>query len=100
VDRRPLPETEIAAGLQRLSPDWHVEGVTLQRRVEFSSFLTAVEFVQQMAPEAERLAHHPDLFLSWRNVELTLSTHSENALTGLDFELATALDRIIRDLTT
>jgi 4a-hydroxytetrahydrobiopterin dehydratase len=100
VEQRPLSQADVATAFERLAPGWLIEGQTLQRRVEFSSFLTAVEFIDRMAPEAERLGHHPDLRLSWRFVELSLTTHSADALTALDFQLAAVLDRIIRDLTS
>jgi len=52
-----------------------------------------------MAPVAERLDHHPDLRLSWRTVELSLSTHSAGGLTELDLALARELDAIIDRLS-
>ena len=56
--------------------------------MKFPTFLAAVQFVSEMAPAAERLDHHPDITLSWRNVGIALSTHSAGGLTALDFELA------------
>ena len=32
--------------------------------------------------------HHPDLAISWSQVEVAISTHSEGGLTENDFELA------------
>ena len=54
-----------------------------------------MRFITELAPVAERLDHHPDLRLSWRTVELSLSTHSAGGLTALDLELASELDTII-----
>lgn len=95
MSRTLLNEDEARDGLRGLAPGWSVAGDALVRTVEFSSFLTAVRFITELAPVAERLDHHPDLRLSWRTVELSLSTHSAGGLTRLDLELGRELDSII-----
>jgi 4a-hydroxytetrahydrobiopterin dehydratase len=95
MSRALLTEEELRDGQRGLAPGWSVAGNALVRTVEFDSFLTAVRFITELAPVAERLDHHPDLRLSWRTVELSLSTHSAGGLTRLDLELARELDSII-----
>jgi 4a-hydroxytetrahydrobiopterin dehydratase len=95
VSRTLLTADQVQDGLRGLDPGWSVAGNALIRTVGFDSFLTAVRFIGELAPVAERLDHHPDLRLSWRTVELSLSTHSAGGLTGLDLELARELDVII-----
>ena len=99
MSRTLLTADEVQDGLRGLAPGWSVAGTALVRTVEFDSFLTAVRFIGELAPVAERLDHHPDLRLSWRTVELSLSTHSEDGLTRLDLELAGELDAIIDHLS-
>src|SRR4051812_30233681 len=99
MSRKLLTAEELEEGLPGLASGWSVAGNTLVRTVEFDSFLTAVRFIDELAPVAERLDHHPDLRLSWRTVELSLSTHSEGGLTRLDLELARELDAIIDRLS-
>ena len=99
MSRTLLSATEVTDGLRRLAGSWSVAGNTLVRTVEFDSFLTAVRFIGELAPVAERLDHHPDLRLSWRTVELSLSTHSAGGLTALDFALAGELDAIVERLS-
>lgn len=94
MSRTLLNDEELRDGLRGLAPGWSVAEKALVRTIEFSSFLTAVRFITELAPVAERLDHHPDLRLSWRTVELSLSTHSEGGLTALDLELAHELDAI------
>ncbi len=95
MSRRLLSVDEVQEGLRGLAAGWSAVGNALVRTVEFDSFLTAVRFVGELAPVAERLDHHPDLRLSWRTVEISLSTHSEGGLTGLDLQLARELDTLI-----
>jgi 4a-hydroxytetrahydrobiopterin dehydratase len=99
MSRTLLSADEVADRLPELSDRWAVDGKALVRTVEFDSFLTAVRFIGELAPVAERMDHHPDLRLSWRTVELSLSTHSAGGLTALDFELARELDGIVDRLS-
>jgi 4a-hydroxytetrahydrobiopterin dehydratase len=99
MGRTLLSAEELQNGMPGLASGWSVAGNTLVRTVEFGSFLTAVRFITELAPVAERLDHHPDLRLSWRTVELSLSTHSAGGLTALDLELARELDAIIDRLS-
>ena len=99
MSRTLLSAEQVQDGLRELAPGWSVDADALLRTVEFSSFLTAVRFITELAPVAERLDHHPDLRLSWRTVELSLSTHSAGGLTALDLELARELDAIIDQLS-
>ena len=43
-------------------------------------------------PIAESANHHPDIAISWKTVEVTLTTHSEGGVTDKDFALAEAID--------
>ncbi|HEX8080466.1 MAG TPA: 4a-hydroxytetrahydrobiopterin dehydratase [Jatrophihabitans sp.] len=94
MSRTLLNDEELREGLRELDPAWSVAEKALVRTIEFDSFLTAVRFISELAPVAEQLDHHPDLRLSWRTVELSLSTHSAGGLTLLDLKLAHELDAI------
>jgi 4a-hydroxytetrahydrobiopterin dehydratase len=100
MDRTKLTPDELVIGVQSLSDGWSATTAELTRTVQFPSFLTAVEFISRMAPIAERLDHHPDLRLSWRTVELTLSTHSSGGVTAFDLALARELDGLIDEQET
>ena len=63
-----------------------VEGKKLTKSFKFN-------FVNKITPIAEAQQHHPDLFVSWGEVKVELSTHSAGGLTDADFELAKKIDR-------
>ncbi|GAB2623662.1 4a-hydroxytetrahydrobiopterin dehydratase [Streptomyces capparidis] len=92
-DPRPLTEAQLAELPGRL-PRWRREGDELRRTVEARDFPTAIAVVGEVAAEAERINHHPDIDIRWRTLRFALSTHSAGALTQLDVRLAETIDRI------
>jgi 4a-hydroxytetrahydrobiopterin dehydratase len=93
-----LPQERIEAALAGLNADWTGSTEKLSRSIEFADFLTAVEFVNHLAPRCEELDHHPDLALRWRWVNIELSTHSAGGVTDLDVELAGIVDEVAAQL--
>ena len=87
----PLTDNE-RAGLARRLPSWVIDGETLRKTFEFADFAEALGFVVRVGVAAEAANHHPDISISWSRVTLTLTTHSANALTGRDRDLAGQID--------
>lgn len=71
---------------------WQRVGDAIQRVFDRGDFVGAVEFVNAIVPMAEAANHHPDIAISWKDVTVTLSTHSEGGLTAKDFSLAREID--------
>jgi 4a-hydroxytetrahydrobiopterin dehydratase len=76
---------------------WDRHGDMLVRYWQFPSFRRAVEFVNQVAALAEKHDHHPDILLSYRQVQLQLSTHSDGGLTERDFAFASEINTLPAD---
>jgi 4a-hydroxytetrahydrobiopterin dehydratase len=98
--RTASPGLEIAAftamnDLSELGPGWRiVDGHHLEKTFEFPDFVTGLGFVNRVGALAEEANHHPDVYLAWGNVRLTIFTHTVNGLTQRDFALAAAIDRL------
>ncbi len=60
----------------------------LERRFRFETFMEAIAFVDRVAELAEAENHHPDIAVSYRDVTLRWRTHSAEAITDRDRELA------------
>ncbi|MEA2417891.1 MAG: 4a-hydroxytetrahydrobiopterin dehydratase [Thermoleophilaceae bacterium] len=73
---------------------WEREGEAIRQRFKFEDFQGSVDFVNRLTPEAEDMNHHPDLAISWNEVTVTISTHSEGGLTANDFELARRIEQV------
>jgi 4a-hydroxytetrahydrobiopterin dehydratase len=81
--------TELAA-----TPGWQVSDGQLTRTVTGKDFRDSLLFVNAVGFLAERAGHHPDIFISWNAVTLTLVTHSEGGLTDKDFALARQISQL------
>jgi 4a-hydroxytetrahydrobiopterin dehydratase len=88
-----LSETELHERLQR-HEGWRLENGKLHREFKFSSFVQAFGFISQVALEAEKMGHHPELFNVYNRVTIDLSTHDAGGVSDLDFNLAEAIDKL------
>lgn len=89
-----LTDTQIEQRLAAVA-QWRAEGAAIVRDVVFADFAEAIAFVNRVAEAAELANHHPDILVhAWNKVRLTLSTHSQGALTDADFQLAAQIDRL------
>lgn len=70
------------------TPGWDLADGQITRTVTRKDFRDALLFVNAVGYLAERASHHPDVFISWNKVTLTLVSHSAGGLTGKDFALA------------
>jgi 4a-hydroxytetrahydrobiopterin dehydratase len=81
--------------LGELGPGWQiVDDHHLEKTFEFPDFAAGLAFVNQVGALAEEANHHPDVYLAWGKVRLTIYTHTVNGLTGRDFALAGKIDRL------
>jgi 4a-hydroxytetrahydrobiopterin dehydratase len=83
-----LTQAEITKLAKQLPPSWSVVEKELQCDRKFPDFVTAMNFVNQIVAPAEAAAHHPDIYISYNKVKITLTTHDAGGLTQKDFDLA------------
>lgn len=90
----PLKGRELAE-LEKQVEGWTVvEEHHLRKTFKFPDFRRALEFVNRVGELAEQQGHHPDIFLAWGKVGITLWTHAVDGLTESDFILAAKIDRL------
>jgi 4a-hydroxytetrahydrobiopterin dehydratase len=74
--------------------EWREVDGALERTYELPSFAEAIAFVNRVAQLAEAENHHPDIAVAYRKVTLRWSTHSAEAITDRDRELAERSDAL------
>jgi Pterin-4a-carbinolamine dehydratase len=62
------------------------------------SVVQAFGFMTRVALLAEKMDHHPEWFNVYNKVQVTLSSHDVNGLSGRDVKLATFMDTAAKDL--
>ncbi|MES1210844.1 MAG: 4a-hydroxytetrahydrobiopterin dehydratase [Acidobacteriota bacterium] len=72
-----------------------VENKHLEKEYRFKDFVQALAFVNRLGEVAEAEGHHPDIFLTWGKVKVTLWTHSVGGLSKNDFVLAAKADGVL-----
>ena len=75
--------------------DWNmVNEHHLEKEYLFKDFRQALGFVNRLGAVAEHEGHHPDMFLTWGKVKVTLWTHAVGGLSENDFILAAKADAV------
>jgi 4a-hydroxytetrahydrobiopterin dehydratase len=88
-----MSEEEIGAALEG-AEGWTRDGQAITKDFDRGDFMGSVGLVNDIAPVAEEMGHHPDLAISWDTVTVTLTSHSEGGLTAADFDLADRIDAL------
>lgn len=74
---------------------WAVQNGTLTKTFGVRSFAHGVLFIGAIGQLAEAANHHPDINLhGYKNVTVSLSTHSEGGITEKDFALAAQIEAL------
>jgi len=80
---------------EELAGNWEViDEQRLEKSFKFKNFREALDFTVRIGELAESVGHHPDIFLAWGLVKLTVWTHKIQGLSEADFVLAAKADRL------
>ena len=90
----PLKGTQLADLQEKLKNDWKIINEHhLEKEYSFKNFKEALDFTVKVGELAENQDHHPDIFLTWGKVKVTIWTHKIDGLTESDFVFAAKTDR-------
>lgn len=85
-------EQQARERLASMLPAWRVENGQLCRDYATDGWRVSMLLANGIAHLAEIAWHHPDLHVAWGGVAVRLRTHSEEAITDKDFELAQMIE--------
>ena len=89
----PLKGEELSKLHRKLDQGWNViEEHHLEKSFTFNDFRQALDFTNEVGELAEVEGHHPDIYLAWGKVKITLWTHKIDGLTQSDFIFAAKVD--------
>src|SRR5580658_8405440 len=91
----PLAGHDLARLAQQVNAGWRVVNEHhLERDFKFQDFRQALQFTNRVGELAEAQNHHPNIYLAWGKVKLTLWTHKIDGLTESDFVFAAKVDQL------
>jgi 4a-hydroxytetrahydrobiopterin dehydratase len=73
---------------------WELKDGKIVKSFQFSSFINAIEFVNNVAKIAEKLDHHPIITINWKSVKLSLKSFDVDAITNRDINFAKEIEKI------
>jgi 4a-hydroxytetrahydrobiopterin dehydratase len=93
----PLKGKQLSDLQAKLGHGWNVLNEHhLEKSYEFKNFRDALTFTVKVGELAEEVGHHPDIYLAWGKVKVTIWTHKIDGLTDSDFVLAAKIESISR----
>jgi 4a-hydroxytetrahydrobiopterin dehydratase len=79
----------------QLGNDWQVlNEEKLEKQFKFPDFKQALAFVNRVGEIAEQQNHHPDIYFTWGQARIQLSTHSIGGLSESDFIMAAKISEL------
>ena len=75
-------------------PRWSLCDGALVANFAFTTYMEGIEFVRHVAEIAEGINHHPDIWIGWRKVRLSIMTHSQKAITPLDVDFVSRVEAL------
>ena len=93
MERRKLDSTEIATRLGEL-PGWTLDSGQITKTYTFDTYKAGLVFAVSVGHLADRMDHHPDLFIGYQKVKIGLNTHDLGGISTFDFALATQIESL------
>jgi 4a-hydroxytetrahydrobiopterin dehydratase len=91
----PLKGEQLASLHAQLKKGWLVvDEHHLEKTYVFPDFKRALLFTNKVGELSEQEGHHPDIYLSYGKVKISIWTHKINGLTESDFILAAKCDEL------
>ncbi|MFN2555678.1 MAG: 4a-hydroxytetrahydrobiopterin dehydratase [Nitriliruptorales bacterium] len=91
-----LSEQQIETALADL-PGWEYDGEAITKTYSLGSFREAIEFVNDVADLAEEANHHPDIEVYYDEVVVSYRTHSADAVTDRDVQMAGEVEALLAE---
>jgi len=91
----PLKGDDLRRLQTQLGGNWRIiQEHHLEREYTFKNFRDALAFTNRIGELAEANNHHPDIYLGWGKVKVTLWTHKIDGLTESDFVMAAKIEKL------
>ena len=76
---------------------WKYENKKISKFYSFKTYINGIKFIQTIAELAEKNNHHPDIYIGWCKVEISITSHDLGGVTTNCVNLATGIDNIFKE---
>jgi 4a-hydroxytetrahydrobiopterin dehydratase len=94
MERRKLEPQEVINNLTSLG-GWTQENGQITKTYTFDTYKSGLVFAVAVGHLADRMDHHPDLFIGYQKVKVGLNTHDLGGISTYDFALASEIETLI-----
>ena len=92
-----LTDDEIQEKLKDF-PGWNYTNNKISKEFRFKEFLDAVDFINRLAPECEKINHHPDIHIFYNKILFELQRYDVGGkVTNKDFLVAAEIERLYKE---
>ena len=94
MERRKLEQSEVESNLANL-PGWTLDNGQITKTYTFDTYKAGLVFAVAVGHLADRMDHHPDLFIGYQKVKIGLNTHDLGGISTWDFNLANQIENLV-----
>jgi len=73
---------------------WKYESKKIIKTFSFKLYMESIDFIKDIAILAEQKNHHPDIFIGWCKVDISITSHDLGGVTTNCVNLALRIDSI------
>ena len=73
---------------------WEYNSKKITKTYSFKTYLNGIDFVNKIAELAEKNKHHPDIYIGWCSVNISITSHDLGGVTTNCIRLAVDIDSI------
>ena len=74
--------------------EWKYESKKIIKTFSFKAYMKSIDFIREIAVLAEQKNHHPDIFIGWCKVDISITSHDLGGVTTNCVNLALGIDSI------
>ena len=73
---------------------WVFEDNTIYKEYTFENYMDSIRFIQDLAKEAEKENHHPDMIVGWCKIKVSFTSHDKGGVTEKCIAMARVSEKI------
>ena len=73
---------------------WVFEDNTIYKEYNFKNYMDSIRFIQDLAIEAEKENHHPDMIVGWCKIKVSFTSHDKGGVTEECIAMAKVAEKI------